>query len=532
MPTLASPGVATKEIDLTFRVASIGGYNGAMVGAFQWGPVEYPTLITGGEEELFTKFYQPNSTTAISFLSAANFLLYSNSLYVTRIVGVNARNSVPVGQTAILVKNDDHYDTLTFTGLKFLGRYAGTLLNGVTISLAGSSSYNTWQYKDQFTYTPQGTTEFNLVVVDTNGTVSGTVGTILEKYELVSNTLGSKKYDGSSAYYKDVINSNSRYILVGDTNLTLDLVNSESISLTGGVDDNNKSNLDYVTGFDFYANPEDYEISFLFAGDSNNAGIQNMIDIATSRKDCIAYFSPEISDVVNTSNPLDNTIDFREIQINKNTSYAFMDCNWKLVYDKYNDVNRWIPCNSDSAGLTARTYIENEAWYSPAGYSRGQLKNVTRLAWNPNSAQRDSLYKTEINPIVSFPGEGRFLYGDKTQLTRPSAFDRINVRSLFIVLKKAISRAAKYQLFEFNDEITRSLFTKANEAYLETVESKRGIYDFRVKCDEENNTPAIIDNNEFVGSFFIKPAKSINFISLNFIAVNTGVSFEEVENVQ
>ena len=532
MPTQASPGVVSQEIDLTFRVAAIGGYNGAMVGAFQWGPVEDPVQITGGEEELFTKFYSPNDDTAVSFLSAANFLLYANSLYVTRVVGPAARNSVPAGQTAVLVKNDDQYETLTLTGIKFLGRYAGTLLNGATISYSGATNYNTWQYKDEFGYAPVEADEFNLVLVDTTGSISGTAGTILERYELLSTTAGDKKYDGSSAYYKDVINNASNYILVGNVGATLDLVNGESLALTGGVSDNTKANLDYVTGFDLYANPEDYEVSFLVAGDADVVGIQQMIDIADSRKDCIAFFSPEISDVVNVADPLSNVVDMREVQVNKNTSYAFMDDNFKLVYDKYNDINRWIPCNSDSAGLTARTYIENEAWYSPAGYNRGQIKNVVRLAWNANKTQRDTLYKTAVNSIVSEPGEGRFLFGDKTQLTRPSAFDRINVRSLFIVIRKAISRAAKFQLFEFNDEITRSLFTKANEAYLETVQAKRGINDFRVKCDEENNTPQIIDNNEFVGSFFIKPARSINFITLNFIAVATGVDFEEVENVQ
>lgn len=532
MPTQLSPGVVSKEIDLTFRVASIGGYNGAMVGSFQWGPVEKPVQITGGEEELFNTFYSPNDDTAVSFLSAANFLDYANSLFVARIVGSAAKNSVPAGQTAVLVKNDEHYETLSLTGIKFIGKYPGTLLNGCTISYSGSNGYSSWTHKNEFNYAPVESDEFNLVLVDTLGTVSGTAGTILERFELLSTTAGDKKYDGSSAYYKDVINNGSKYINVGNTGTSLDLVNGESLSLTGGVSDNTKANLDYVSGFDLFENPEDYDISFLFAGDADNTGIQQMIDIADSRKDCVAFFSPEIDDVVNVTDPLTNVIDHRSVQINKNTSYAFMDNNHKLVYDKYNDINRWIPCNSDSAGLTARTYIQNEAWYSPAGYTRGQLKNVVRLAWNANKTQRDSLYKEGINAIISEPGEGRFLYGDKTQLTRPSAFDRINVRSLFIVIRKAISRAAKYQLFEFNDEITRSLFTKANESYLETVQSKRGINDFRVKCDEENNTPQVIDNNEFVGSFFIKPARSINYITLNFVAVATGVDFEEVENVQ
>lgn len=530
MSTLVSPGVAEKENDLTFRVATVGGYNGAMVGAFQWGAVNKPTLITGGEEELVSKFYSPDANTYASFLSAANFLSYSNSLYVTRIVGSGARNSVPTGQTAVLVRNEDHYDTLTFTGIKFLGRYAGTLLNGATISYSGATNYSSWQYASLFNYSPQGT-EFNLVLVDTTGSITGTAGTIIEKFELLSTTAGAKKFDGSTAYYKDAINNGSKYLYVGSTAATLDLVNGESITLTGGVNDNVKANLDYVSGFDLYKNKNKYEITFLFDGDADVTGVQKMIDIATARQDCVAFFSPEISDIVNAATPRDNIVDFRSVQINKNTSYAFMDDNVKLMFDKYNDVNRWVRCSSDSAGLFARSFRQNEPWFSAAGYNRGQINNAIRLGWISEQADRDVLYKIGVNSIVEEPAEGRFLFGDKTQLSRPSAFDRINVRFLFIVIRKAIARAAKYQLFELNDEITRSLFTKANEAYLESVQSKRGITDFRVKCDSENNTAQVIDNNEFVGSFFIKPTRSINFIYLNFVAVASGVAFEEVEGI-
>jgi len=210
------------------------------------------------------------------------------------------------------------------------------------------------------------------------------------------------------------------------------------------------------------------------------------------------------------------------------SSYAVMDSGWKYMYDKYNDVYRWVPLNGDVAGLCARTDTERDPWFSPAGLTRGQIKNVIKLAYNPNKAQRDTLYKAGINPVVSFTGEGTLLYGDKTLLGRPSAFDRINVRRLFIVLEKSISKAARSALFEFNDEFTRAQFVNLVEPFLRTVQGRRGIYDYRVVCDESNNTPEVIDRNEFVGDIYVKPAKSINFIQLNFVAVRTGVAFEEI----
>jgi phage tail sheath protein FI len=205
-----------------------------------------------------------------------------------------------------------------------------------------------------------------------------------------------------------------------------------------------------------------------------------------------------------------------------------MDSNWKKQFDKYNNTYRWVPLNGDIAGLCARTDFERDPWWSPAGFNRGHIKNVTRLAWNPGKDDRDTLYKNGVNPVLQFKGEGVVLYGDKTMLSKPSAFDRINVRRLFIVLEKAISKAAKYSLFEFNDEFTRAQFVALVEPYLRDIKGRRGVYDFRVVCDTTNNTPEVIDRNEFVGDIYIKPARSINFIHLNFVAVRTGVAFSEV----
>jgi len=239
------------------------------------------------------------------------------------------------------------------------------------------------------------------------------------------------------------------------------------------------------------------------------------------------FLSPEKADVVdNYGSEVTDTVDYRNTITS--TSYAFLDSNWKYQYDKYNDLYRWVPLNGDIAGLCARTDRDRDPWYSPGGLNRGIVKNVIKLAYNPTQTDRDDLYVKGINPVVTFAGEGTILYGDKTLLSRPSAFDRINVRRLFIVLEKAIARAARSSLFEFNDQFTRAQFVSIVEPFLRDVQGRRGITDFRVVCDETNNTGEVVDRNEFIGDIYIKPARSINFIQLNFVAVRTGVSFDEV----
>jgi phage tail sheath protein FI len=281
-----------------------------------------------------------------------------------------------------------------------------------------------------------------------------------------------------------------------------------------------------------FANGEEVDISIIMGADATATVAQHLIqDIAEVRKDCVVAISPESTDVVNNSTfsgaETEDVIAFRNA-INVSSSYGIMDSGWKYMYDKYNDVYRYVPLNGDIAGTMARTDNLRDPWYSPAGYNRGNIRNIVRLAYNPPKAQRDELYKSGVNPVVTFPGQGTVLFGDKTLLNRPSAFDRINVRRLFIVLEKAISNAAQYSLFEFNDEFTRAQFRNLVEPFLRDVQGRRGIFDFRVVCDETNNTPEIIDRNEFIGDIYIKPARSINFIQLNFIAVRTGVAFEEV----
>jgi len=287
---------------------------------------------------------------------------------------------------------------------------------------------------------------------------------------------------------------------------------------------------DLTLAYDKFANADEIDVSLIATGAHSTTVISHVIDnIVGSRKDCVAFVSPPRASVVNNSgNETTAITTYRNSTLNKSSSYAVMDTGWKYQFDKYNNVYRWVPLNGDIAGLCVRTDFERDPWFSPAGFNRGQIKNVIKLAWNPTKSQRDDLYKIGVNPVVSFPGEGTVLYGDKTLLAKPSAFDRINVRRLFIVLEKAIARAAKYSLFEFNDEFTRAQFVALVEPYLRDVKGRRGIFDFRVVCDETNNTPEVIDRNEFVGDIYIKPARSINFIQLNFVAVRTGVAFEEV----
>lgn len=307
----------------------------------------------------------------------------------------------------------------------------------------------------------------------------------------------------------------------------------------GGSNGGDLDSGDLIAGWNMFANSEEVDVSILFVGDAGDLGnsdttartvINHVItNIAEGRKDCVVFFSPRKDDVVDQTQETatENVITFRNA-LNTSSSYASMDSGWKLMYDVYNDKYRWVPLNADIAGLCAATDLSYDPWWSPAGFTRGKVKGVVSLAFNPNKTQRDQLYSSNVNPVVSFKGDGVVLYGDKTLQAKASAFQFINVRRLFLVLEKAISRAAKYQLFEFNDQFTRAQFRNMVEPYLREVQGRRGIYDFKVVCDETNNTAEVIDRAEFVASIFIKPARSINYITLNFVAVRTGVAFEEV----
>ena len=419
-----------------------------------------------------------------------------------------------------------------------------------------------WEYYFNFS-TPPTTTddvsaaggsndEMHIAVIDEDGTITGTAGTILETFEGVSQAHDAKDSSGNSNYYPDVIYRESKYIYWIDHISTLsdgvtkfgttfdntvgDAFVVSSTSLSGGTDDYVATNAEIATAYEKFNDADNVDLSLLLCGPSQTGADATgdtkataVMDIATARKDCVAFISPARADVVGVANAVtqtQNVVSFADGL--PSTSYAVIDSGYKYMYDKYNDVYRFVPLNGDIAGLCARTDNIADSHFSPAGYSRGQIRGAVKLAFNPNQTQRDELYKARINPVVAFPGQGTVLFGDKTAQSKPSAFDRINVRRLFITLEKAISTAAKFQLFEFNDEFTRAQFRNLVEPFLRDVQGRRGITDFSVVCDDTNNTGDVIDRNEFRADIFIKPARSINFIQLNFIATRTGVAFSEV----
>ncbi|HIA11406.1 MAG TPA: hypothetical protein EYN69_04935 [Flavobacteriales bacterium] len=717
MPFQVSPGVNVTEVDLTTIIPAVSTSIGAMAGRFQTGPVGEVVTIDS-EDTLVSNFGKPDANTAVDFFTAANFLSYSNALRVVR-AGNSSDLNPSTGTAGFLIKNDDHFDTLVDTATSFAyGKSSGTFLNGLRVEVCDSAAaFALWTSNSQFDAAPitsqwatdrgASNDELHVIVLDgADGIISGTAGTILEKYSFLSKALGAKDAQGNASYYKDVINNSSKYLRIGsgapaddstqttmaagdemsdDTraltitagptpftsgvvdnfgSLTTYTANTTAIantlsdaggtaivragktfvaidtsvaggtaglgqpsgnnvlfviSNTGGswtyndvypVGDENWPALtikdtivslgsvvlwgdnagngfvahtttqrlksdgtfitpsttsygvaattdltyggtdvpftgtlaagveelpgtgDIQTAYDLFVDPDKVDVSLITTSGHNATVKKYVVDnIVDVRKDCIAFVSPDRADVVDKATDterLSNVLEHRNDDLNLNTSYAVMDSGWKYQYDKFSDVFRWVPLNGDIAGLCARTDYLRDSWWSPAGYTRGQIKNSVRLAYNPSKAHRNDLYRAGINPVVTFTGQGTILFGDKTLQTRPSAFDRINVRRLFIVLEKAIATAAKFALFEFNDEFTRSQFRNMVEPFLRDIQGRRGITDFKVVCDETNNTGEVIDRNEFVGDIYVKPTRSINFIQLNFVAVRTGVDFSEI----
>jgi hypothetical protein len=421
--------------------------------------------------------------------------------------------------------------------------------------MADSASFTAWTYAAEFDAAPGTSTyaasvngtadELHIIVIDEDGAISGTRGTVLEKFAFVSKASDAKKSDGTNNYYKNVINARSEWIywmdhLPAGTNwgttaaskTFVTITPASTVSLSGGTDDFAVTEGEKQSAFALFANAEQYDISLVMLGKASAATAQYVIsNICETRLDCIALISPEntsTGDVIigSTSTEITAITTYRDAL--SSTSYAVLDSGYKYQYDRYNDVYRYVPLNGDVGGLCARTDFTNDPWFSPGGLNRGQIKNVVRLAVTPTKTQRDTLYKKGVNPVVTFPGEGTVLFGDKTLLAKPSAFDRINVRRLFIVMEKAIATAAKFQLFEFNDGFTRAQFKNLVEPFLRDVQGRRGITDFVVKCDESNNTGEVIDRNEFVADIFVKPNRSINFITLNFVAARSAINFSEI----
>jgi len=463
-------------------------------------------------------------------------------------------------------------DLLTVSGNVFRVASVGSASVGVnnaafTVTLAtpapaaitnATSFVREWQFAGLFDRAPGTSTtvaaagrsgdEMHVVVVDVDGRFSnGAANSILQTFAGVSRATDARGDQGGSLFFRDVINRGSPHVWVGSNLAGLVTGPATTMAplvgrapatfrLTGGADGANEATIDVADltrAYSAFRNAERIDVSLIMQGKARGGthgeGLANWLidNVAEFRKDCVVFVSPSIEDVVGSpGNEVTNVVEFRRAV--RSSSYAVMDSGYKFMYDRYNDRYRFVPLNGDVAGLAVRTDETTDPWFSPAGFNRGQIRNVVKLAFSPDKTQRDSLYKEDVNPVVSFVGQGVVLYGDKTLLGRPSAFDRINVRRLFIVLEKAVATASKFSLFEFNDPFTRARFRNLVEPFLRDVQGRRGIIDFRVVCDETNNTGEVVDRNEFVGDIFIKPARSINFINLRFTAVRTGVEFSEI----
>lgn len=577
----ASPAVTVKEIDLTGVVPNVQTSTGAFVGNFGWGAVGEAILVSD-ETGLVSTFSAPTNSNTVDFHSAAYFLRYSNSLYVVRETDSDAKNALGNNTnqgnlSAQAINNLDAFEALSLDSSNgaFIAKYPGELGNSLRVSIcasdsAGNSDFATWAYKSSFDGAPTTSSfvsalggsndEIHVAVIDRDGGITGTAGTVLETFPFLSVASNAKNTDGTTNYYKDVLKLRSQWIYAGafsrgDSAGVSDLsgakwntaatVSGENFGAdydkTDGAQDtwNFHSGVsstvlgtdDVLRGFDRFEDKDNIEIDFLIAPEQisnvNAATVVNDL-VATAeslRKDCVVVASPSRTAVVTTGT---NAAVLACNNTYTKSTYLIHDNNYLKVFDKYNDQYIKIPAASSTAGLMAATDLVAAPWFSPAGSRRGRYLGITDIILSPTKSERDDLYKAGINPIANIPGEGIMLFGDKTNSSRPSAFDRINVRRLFLGIERAISIAGRNVMFEFNDEFTRAEFVNIVEPFLREIQGRRGITDFRVVCDETNNTPAVVDRNEFIASIFIKPARSINYVTLNFVAVRTGVEFEEV----
>lgn len=581
----ASPAVTVREIDLSGTVPNVQTSTGAVVGNFRWGPIEQRTLVSN-ETSLVSTFGSPSEETAVDFMSAAYFLKYSSSLYAVR-AHVGAKNAstdpemveLPDGSPSDvvdtskqpLVKNSDHWETSvkgTFTEEgetptsrgSFIAKYAGALGSALTVSVCSTTDFDNWGYSQYFDGAP-GTSgwasdrnatndELHIVVVDRTGEIAGTPNGVLETFSFVSVAKGALTNEGAKNYIGDVLDNQSQYVwfagFMADATWSLnagrvppvdgsvyDYVQSfatATLPMSGGKDSSALSTSSVTNAFDLFLNAETVVVDFLIAPKSEtlelaDTVISHLVGIAEQRKDCVVVASPHAAAMTDVT-PVGRIVELANAL--PASSYLVMDNNFVKIFDKYNNKYIKIPACSSTAGVMAASDISSAPWFSPAGSRRGIYLGITDIVLNPSKSDRDTLYKVGVNPIANIPGQGVILFGDKTFLKRPSAFDRINVRRLFLALERAITVAGKNVMFEFNDEFTRAEFVNIVEPLLREVQGRRGITDFKVVCDETNNTSAVVDRNEFVASIFIKPARSINYVTLNFVAVRTGVEFEEV----
>jgi len=556
MPFSLSPSVIVQEVDLTTSVPAVATSIGAIVGDFEWGPVNERRIISS-EDKLVETFGLPNNANAKDWFSAANFLSYASDLRVVRSVDqATAKNGASDNLGAALsvaeiVLNDDDFEAKQASAAlsgSIYAKYPGIYGNSISVNLlsyedivAEATAFDNWNYNSNFDYAPDTVGDVWIVV--------SYDGIVVESYT-VNTVSSSVDHLGNSNYSDTVINRSSSYIyIVTDNLLADDFLADLSTAGQDGTPDiwsqiitmstaHDGHELQCVSGLEGAPdnaalqiswseldNAEEVDINLIMTGGADvTMGSWIVQNIADFRKDCMAFLSPQEADA-KASGPATTIVGAKPAIA---STYAVMDGNYKYQYDKYNDVFRWLPLNGDIAGLCARTDNTNDPWWSPAGYNRGQIKNVEKLAYQPTKAQRDELYKNGINAVMTTKGDGTLLFGDKTFTIKPSAFGYINVRRLFIVLEKAIATASKYSLFEFNDTFTRNRFYQMVEPFLRDVKGRRGVYDYAVVVDERVNTPEVIDAGEFRCEIYIKPSRSIQNITLSFIATKTGVDFNEL----
>lgn len=615
-----SPSVTVREVDLTSTIPAITTPPAAVAGVFRWGPVGERVLISS-EVELANVFGKPTDFNAETFFTAADYLSYSNALYVTRVDnGATTASATNEASDVVFeakypgaIANDfdvayvvtssagitTSFESSAFsTGTTFdigfresalevvtdedlvdidvkvgdvlrLGTSSGFQDMEVTsiVNVSTESTSNTeieythsfefaqrytlaeapttivrrWAYSGSVSGVPE-TGKMHIIVTDRTGNISGAAGQILERFENLSIKPGVQTQDGTNVYYRTFLQDRSAFINaaaddIGDPITGTVSASREYISLIGGTDGTDESTVSLgviAQGYDLYKEANDVDVSFILQGKAvGGSNLANYLasNIAEYRRDCMLFVSPELNDVVGVVSEQDKLNNILEYRSNlQNSSYWFMDSGYKYRYDKYNDVYRWTPLNGDMAGLASRV----EPWESPAGFRKGRVRNVVKLAFNPNKAQRDQLYGKDVNPVITQVGQGTILFGDKTGLgtASGSAFTRINVRRLFITVEKAIATISAQFLFEFNDEFTQNQFRQIVDPFLRDIQGRRGIIDFRVISDATVNTPDVVDRNIFRANLFIKPSRTINFIELTFVATRSGIEFEEIVGQQ
>lgn len=543
-----SPAVLVKETSLSNTITAVSTSIGAIAGDFSWGPANEIVNINS-ERDLALTFGLPSATNYKDWFSAANFLAYSSALRVVRASSPSSLNATSSGTgiagTGLYVGNKTDWESVTTTDFLH-ARYFGSKGNGLRVIIADSTNFDTRTFtlqnkgvtsssvklKDYFDVVTPDVTELFIVVIDNDSRFD--TDSVVERM-VVSKTVGARNDNNELYYIDDYIATYSKYIWSDFTNAdietdvspvdgTPDLFNTDLL-FGGGT---SGGTLNKQSAWDVYVANTQIDINLLITGGATTIEAKYALEnVAEVRKDCVAFISPQQADIVGQADET-TMITNKDIAAYPASSYGFYDGNYKYQYSKYDDKHYWVPLNGDMAGLCARTDESNDPWWSPAGLNRGHVKNVVKLAFQPSKDARDEMYKNSINPVLTFAGEGVILYGDKTMQRKSDAFDRINVRRLFIVLEKAISTASKYMLFEFNDATTQAVFVNQVEPFLRRVQGRRGIYDFQVVADSTVNTSEVIANNEFVANILIKPAQSINVITLNFVAARNDVEFNEI----